>query len=194
MDTVPTGRKLLTVFSPRSGVRSTCASCSIWNSRRVTFASQRCPGQRCARHTLSVPPYPISRTLFALIAVPLQPIDPRGKISHYPPAHPTRPSLGTWLSMSPNLRWLLSSVDTRSVTDCNPNHRSDAHAVVSQTKSIKIIKDRDDRPKGFGYIEFSTLDGLKDALARSGQNFASRMIRISVAEPRKSVLDRLTEE
>lgn len=95
--------------------------------------------------------------------------------------------------MSPNLRWLLSSVDMRSVTDCNPNYQSGAHAVVSQTKSIKIIKDRDDRPKGFGYIEFSTLDGLKDALARSGQNFASRIIRISVAEPRKSVLDQLTE-
>lgn len=54
-----------------------------------------------------------------------------------------------------------------------------------ETKSIKIIKDREDRPKGFGYIEFATLDGLKDALARSGQNFANRTIRISVAEPPK---------
>lgn len=58
--------------------------------------------------------------------------------------------------------------------------------VPLQTKSIKIIKDRDDRPKGFGYIEFATLDGLKDALARSGQNFANRTVRVSVAEPRKS--------
>ena len=33
---------------------------------------------------------------------------------------------------------------------------------------MKIIKDRDDRPKGFGYIEFVELDGLKDALAKSG--------------------------
>ena len=67
------------------------------------------------------------------------------------------------------------------------------HEVVSQTKSIKIIKDRDDRPKGFGYIEFATLDGLKDALARSGQNFASRTVRVSVAEPRERAPDRLTE-
>jgi RNA recognition motif-containing protein len=39
----------------------------------------------------------------------------------------------------------------------------------SQTKSIKVIKDRDERPKGFGYIEFEDLEGLKDALSRSGQ-------------------------
>lgn len=34
--------------------------------------------------------------------------------------------------------------------------------------SVKIIKDRDDRPKGFGYIEFADVEGLKDALAKSG--------------------------
>jgi RNA recognition motif-containing protein len=37
-----------------------------------------------------------------------------------------------------------------------------------QTKTIKIIKDREEKPKGFGYIEFEDLDGLKDALAKSG--------------------------
>lgn len=35
-------------------------------------------------------------------------------------------------------------------------------------KDIKIIKDRDDKPKGFGYVEFETLDGLKEGLSRSG--------------------------
>jgi len=79
-------------------------------------------------------------------------------------------------------------VDTRLDTNHPPGHGSDTHPVVSQTKSIKIIKDRDDRPKGFGYIEFATLDGLKDALERSGQNFASRIVRVSVAEPREPVL------
>lgn len=54
-----------------------------------------------------------------------------------------------------------------------------------ETKSIKIIKDRDDKPKGFGYVEFATLDGLKDALAKSGQSFANRAVRVSVAEPPK---------
>lgn len=38
----------------------------------------------------------------------------------------------------------------------------------SKIKSIKIIKDRDDKPKGFGYVEFEDLDGLKDALGRTG--------------------------
>ena len=77
---------------------------------------------------------------------------------------------------------------TRSDKKHQPDHGADTHPVVPQTKSIKIIKDRDDRPKGFGYIEFATLDGLKDALARSGQSFASRTVRVSVAEPREPVL------
>ncbi|KAI0951577.1 hypothetical protein AcW1_008587 [Taiwanofungus camphoratus] len=54
-----------------------------------------------------------------------------------------------------------------------------------QTKSVKIIKDRDDKPKGFGYIEFVDLEGLKDALTRTGSNLAGRTIRVSVAEPPK---------
>ncbi|KAF9818808.1 hypothetical protein IEO21_02588 [Rhodonia placenta] len=53
------------------------------------------------------------------------------------------------------------------------------------TKSVKIIRDRDDKPKGFGYIEFVDLDGLKEALAMSGTSFAGRAIRVSVAEPPK---------
>ncbi|EIN04911.1 hypothetical protein PUNSTDRAFT_55250 [Punctularia strigosozonata HHB-11173 SS5] len=55
----------------------------------------------------------------------------------------------------------------------------------SKTKSVKIIKDRDDRPKGFGYIEFETLDGLKDGISRSGTNLNGRTVRVSVAEPPK---------
>ncbi|KAG6817184.1 hypothetical protein H0H87_011886 [Tephrocybe sp. NHM501043] len=55
----------------------------------------------------------------------------------------------------------------------------------TKTKSVKIIKDREDKPKGFGYIEFEDLDGLKDAIAKSGSNFSGRTIRVSVAEPPK---------
>ncbi|KAH9925538.1 uncharacterized protein B0H18DRAFT_1008889 [Fomitopsis serialis] len=40
-------------------------------------------------------------------------------------------------------------------------------------------------PQGFGYIEFAELDGLKDALAKSGSSFAGRTVRVSVAEPPK---------
>lgn len=90
-----------------------------------------------------------------------------------------------------------------------------------QVKNVKVIKDRDDRPKGFGYVEFEGLDDLKGALAQSGtvrtyiplihpslslsvpcsldpthssqppilpQSLSGRTIRVSVAEPRKSLL------
>ncbi|KAF8896494.1 hypothetical protein BD779DRAFT_1496180 [Infundibulicybe gibba] len=54
-----------------------------------------------------------------------------------------------------------------------------------KTKSIKIIKDREDKPKGFGYIEFDDVEGLKDALSKSGSSVSGRTIRVSVAEPPK---------
>lgn len=43
----------------------------------------------------------------------------------------------------------------------------------------------DRKPKGFGYVEFGTLDGLKKALDLNGTQFQGRNVRISVAEPRK---------
>lgn len=43
----------------------------------------------------------------------------------------------------------------------------------------------DRKPKGFGYVEFGTLEGLKTALALSGSNLAGRNVRISVADPPK---------
>jgi len=53
--------------------------------------------------------------------------------------------------------------------------------------NVRIVEDKMDRkPKGFGYVEFATLDGLKAALDLSGSNLAGRSVRISVAEPRKS--------
>jgi len=56
-----------------------------------------------------------------------------------------------------------------------------------KTKSVKIIKSKDEKPKGFGYIEFENADGLKDALLKTGSNFSGRTIRVSVAEPRKTI-------
>ncbi|KAH9057899.1 hypothetical protein EDB87DRAFT_1628776 [Lactarius vividus] len=53
------------------------------------------------------------------------------------------------------------------------------------TKSVKVIKDRDERPKGFGYVEFEDLDDLKAALAKTGASLAGRTVRVSVAEPPK---------
>ena len=52
--------------------------------------------------------------------------------------------------------------------------------------SVRIMKDRmDNRPKGFGYVEFADLDSLKKALTLADGQLAGRSVRISVAEPRK---------
>jgi translation initiation factor 4B len=42
----------------------------------------------------------------------------------------------------------------------------------------------DDKPKGFGYVTFGSLDGLKTALSLSNGTLAGRAVRVSVAEPR----------
>ena len=56
-----------------------------------------------------------------------------------------------------------------------------------EVTSVRIVEDKLDRkPKGFGYAEFATLDGLKKALEFNGTQFQGRNIRVSVAEPRKS--------
>lgn len=55
-----------------------------------------------------------------------------------------------------------------------------------QVTNVRIVEDKMDRkPKGFGYVEFATLDGLKKALTYGGTSFQGRQIRVSVAEPRK---------
>lgn len=51
---------------------------------------------------------------------------------------------------------------------------------------VRIVEDKLDRkPKGFGYVEFGSVDGLKKALDLSGSQFQGRNIRVSVAEPPK---------
>ncbi|EAU85647.1 hypothetical protein CC1G_10919 [Coprinopsis cinerea okayama7 len=66
------------------------------------------------------------------------------------------------------------------VEDDIANHFADL-----KINNVKIIKDRDDRPKGFGYVEFQTVDDLKEALGRTGSSLAGRAVRVSVAEPPK---------
>lgn len=52
--------------------------------------------------------------------------------------------------------------------------------------SVRIVEDKLDRkPKGFGYAEFATIDGLKKALELNGTQFQGRNLRVTVAEPRK---------
>ncbi|KAL4968353.1 translation initiation factor 4B [Aspergillus stella-maris] len=52
--------------------------------------------------------------------------------------------------------------------------------------NVRIVEDKLTKaPKGFGYVEFETVDGLKKALDFSGTSLQGRAIRISIAEPPK---------
>lgn len=52
--------------------------------------------------------------------------------------------------------------------------------------NVRIIEDKlEMKPKGFGYAEFASLEGLKSALTLNGSQFQGRNIRISVADPPK---------
>lgn len=54
-------------------------------------------------------------------------------------------------------------------------------------QNVRIVEDKlEHKPKGFGYVEFTTLDGLKKALDKDGEQFQGRNIRLSVADPRMS--------
>ncbi|EAW14494.1 translation initiation factor 4B [Aspergillus clavatus NRRL 1] len=60
---------------------------------------------------------------------------------------------------------------------------SDLFADCSVT-NVRIVEDKLTRsPKGFGYVEFETVDGLKKALDLSGTTLQGRAIRVSIAEP-----------
>lgn len=52
--------------------------------------------------------------------------------------------------------------------------------------SVRIVEDREQqRPKGFGYVEFASADGLKQALTLDGASFQGRSIRVRIADPPK---------
>ncbi len=57
-----------------------------------------------------------------------------------------------------------------------------------EVTKVRIVEDKMDRkPKGFGYVEFASLDGLKKALSYAGSSLAGRTIRVSIAEPREYI-------
>lgn len=95
----------------------------------------------------------------------------------YPPREqlplPTRPPYTAHLG---NLSFDVTSADVEKFFgDC---------AVTN----VRIVEDKLDRkPKGFGYVEYATLDGLKKALELNGTQFQGRNVRISIAEPRKQI-------
>lgn len=57
--------------------------------------------------------------------------------------------------------------------------------VDCEVTNVRIVEDKLTRsPKGFGYVEFASIDGLKKALDFSGTSLQGRNIRVSIAEPR----------
>lgn len=59
--------------------------------------------------------------------------------------------------------------------------------------NVRIVEDKLTKaPKGFGYVEFETVDGLQKALDLSGTTLQGRTIRTSVAEPRESPQSQMT--
>lgn len=48
--------------------------------------------------------------------------------------------------------------------------------------SVRLVSGHDGRPKGYGYVEFETLDELKEALTYTGKPMDNRNVRVSVAE------------
>ncbi|KAI9501717.1 hypothetical protein BX070DRAFT_236600 [Coemansia spiralis] len=55
----------------------------------------------------------------------------------------------------------------------------------ASVKSVRLIRNRETaKLKGFGYVEFETLDGLKDAVAMDGKELGGRALRIDVSETR----------
>jgi len=57
---------------------------------------------------------------------------------------------------------------------------------ASYVKNVRIVTDRETgRPKGYGYVEFFDLDGLKSGLELNGERFRGRDIKLDVAEPTK---------
>lgn len=53
--------------------------------------------------------------------------------------------------------------------------------------NVRLVRDKiEDRPKGFGYVEFNTRDGLVAAMELNGAQLSGRNVRINVAEPRKA--------
>lgn len=54
-----------------------------------------------------------------------------------------------------------------------------------EVTNVRIVEDKlNHTPKGFGYVEFASVEGLKKALEFTGTSLQGRGIRVSIAEPR----------
>ncbi|ORX85376.1 RNA-binding domain-containing protein [Basidiobolus meristosporus CBS 931.73] len=54
----------------------------------------------------------------------------------------------------------------------------------SKVTSVRLVRDKmDDKPKGFGYVEFEDRDSLVKALDKNGSTLNNRAVRVNVADP-----------
>ncbi|GAA6061529.1 hypothetical protein JCM10212_004519 [Sporobolomyces blumeae] len=60
-------------------------------------------------------------------------------------------------------------------------------------KSVRLVSGQDGKPRGFGYVEFNTVDDLKNALTLTGADLGGRVVRISVAEASTARMGRADE-
>ncbi|GAA6048719.1 hypothetical protein JCM3770_003927 [Rhodotorula araucariae] len=60
-------------------------------------------------------------------------------------------------------------------------------------KSVRLVDGQDGKPRGFGYVEFATVDDLKQALTATGTDLQGRAIRLGVAEARDARFGRADE-
>ncbi|KAJ2965298.1 hypothetical protein NUW58_g10910 [Xylaria curta] len=95
--------------------------------------------------------------------------------------YPPRDSFPTQLPTKPpytaHLGNLSYEATSESVTD---------FFIDCEITSVRIIEDRiEQRPKGFAYAEFATVDGLKKALTLDGSSFQGRTIKVRIADPPK---------
>lgn len=54
-----------------------------------------------------------------------------------------------------------------------------------EVKNVRLLTERDGKPKGYGYVEFADEESLRRALDCSGKEYLGRPLRVGVAERRK---------
>ncbi|ORX72964.1 RNA-binding domain-containing protein [Linderina pennispora] len=93
-----------------------------------------------------------------------EPREPRGPVEF-----PTNPPFTSFVGNLP------FSVDEDQLRD-----------FFSGVTTVRLIRDHaTERLKGFGYVEFETLEDLKQAVEKDGAEFSGRQIRVNVSEQRE---------
>ncbi|KAI0539835.1 hypothetical protein GGR58DRAFT_202617 [Xylaria digitata] len=96
-------------------------------------------------------------------------------------AYPPRDTFPTQLPTKPPYTAHLGNLSYEATSESVTDLFSDC-----EITSVRIIEDRvEQRPKGFAYAEFATVDGLKKALNLDGTSFQGRTIKVRIADPPK---------